>query len=153
VVAAGGGAVCAFAVGLKFKFGFDDALDVVGVHAVGGALGALLIGFFATKTANSAGANGLFSGGGITQLGKQALGVAVVGAFSFCGTWIIAKVLDKTIGLRVSEEDEVSGIDLAMHAETAYDMGTMHSSGQGVLASVTAQPPVDSTADETKVEA
>jgi ammonium transporter, Amt family len=147
------GAICAFAVGLKYKFGFDDALDVVGVHAVGGALGALLIGFFATKTANAAGANGLFSGGGITQLGKQALGVAVVGAFSFCGTWIIAKLLDMTIGLRVSEEDEVSGIDLAMHAETAYDMGTMHSSGQGVLASVTAQPPVASTAGETKVEA
>ena len=116
-------------------------------------LGTLLIGFFATKTANAAGANGLFYGGGLAQLGKQALGVAVVGAFSFVGTWIIAKVLDKTIGLRVSEEDEVSGIDLAVHAETAYDMGTMHSSGQGVLAAVTAQASAAPTTDEAKVEA
>jgi Amt family ammonium transporter len=135
------GAVCAFAVGLKYKLGFDDALDVVGVHAVGGALGALLIGFFATKTVNGAGANGLFEGGGIAQLGKQALGVVVVGAFSFIGTWIIAMILDKTIGLRASEEDEVTGLDLTQHAETAYDMSVVHTGSPLLVSAGVAAAP------------
>ena len=122
------GAICALAVGLKNKFGFDDALDVVGVHLVGGVLGALLIGFFATKLTNSAGTNGAFYGGGWSLLGKQAIAVAAVVAYSFIVTYILAQILDKTVGLRVSEEDEVSGLDLSQHAETAYE-NTNYSDG------------------------
>src|SRR3569833_2090620 len=142
------GALSSFAVGLKTKLGFDDSLDVVGVHAVGGAAGALLIGFLATPTvtgiltpAKGDGPAGLFYGGGLGQLGKQATGVALVAVYSFVLTWVIGKVLDKVMGLRVSEEDEVSGIDLAVHAETAYEFGTAHGGsggGQGILAALTA---------------
>ena len=126
------GAICALAVGLKNKFGFDDALDVVGVHLVGGILGALLIGFFATKVTNSAGANGLFYHGGWGLLGKQALAVVAVVAYSFVVTYILAQIMDKTIGLRVSEEDEVAGLDLSQHAETAYE-NTNYSDGSRFL--------------------
>ena len=126
------GAICALAVGLKNKFGFDDALDVVGVHLVGGVLGALLIGFFATKMTNSAGTNGFFYGGGFGLLGKQAVAVVAVVAYSFIVTYILAQILDKTVGLRVSEEDEVSGLDLSQHAETAYE-NTNYSDGSRFL--------------------
>ncbi len=118
------GVVCCFAVGLKNKFGFDDALDVVGVHLVGGVLGALLIGFFGTKMTN--GANGLFYGGGWTLMGKQAVAVGAVVAYSFIATYIIAKVLDLLIGLRVTEEQEVAGLDLSQHAETAYETASFN---------------------------
>ena len=118
------GIVCSFAVGLKNKFGFDDALDVVGVHLVGGVLGALLIGFFGTKLTN--GANGLFYGGGWTLMGKQAVAVGAVVAYSFIVTFILAKVLDLVIGLRVKEEDEVAGLDLSQHAETAYETASFN---------------------------
>ena len=126
------GAICALAVGLKNKFGFDDALDVVGVHLVGGVLGALLIGFFATKMTNSAGTNGFFYGGGFGLLGKQVVAVVAVVAYSFIVTYILAQILDKTVGLRVSEEDEVSGLDLSQHAETAYE-NTNYSDGSRFL--------------------
>jgi len=115
------GIVCALAVGLKNKFKFDDALDVVGVHLVGGILGALLIGFFGTKMTNSAGANGVFYNGGWTLLGHQAVAVIAVVAYSFIATFILGKVLDKTIGLRINEEDEFNGLDLSQHSETAYE--------------------------------
>jgi Amt family ammonium transporter len=118
------GVVCSFAVGLKHKLGYDDALDVIGVHLVGGVLGALLIGFFGTKMTN--GANGLFYGGGWTLMGKQAIAVAAVVAYSFIATYIIAKVLDLVIGLRVSEEQEVAGLDLSQHAETAYETASFN---------------------------
>jgi Amt family ammonium transporter len=115
------GVICALAVGLKNKFKFDDALDVVGVHLVGGILGALAIGFFATKMTNSAGTNGIFYGGNWTLLQHQAIAVAAVVAYSFIVTFILGKILDKTIGLRINEEDEFAGLDLSQHGETAYE--------------------------------
>jgi Amt family ammonium transporter len=124
------GAVCAMAVGLKYKFGFDDALDVVGVHLVGGATGALLIGFFAAPfIAGTGGVKGLFYGGGPQQLGRQAVAVVAVGVYSFVLAWVIGKIIDKTIGLRITAEAEVDGIDNAEHAESAYDFGPSTSSG------------------------
>jgi len=114
------GAVCAYAVNLKNKFGFDDSLDVVGVHLFGGLVGCLLIGFFATTKVNSLGANGVLNGGGWSLLGKQAFGAGVVAVFSFVATLIIAMVIDKTIGFRVSADDEREGIDLVEHGEIAY---------------------------------
>ncbi|MFD9888841.1 ammonium transporter [Amycolatopsis sp. NPDC059027] len=119
------GVLCALAVSLKYRFGFDDSLDVVGVHLVGGLVGTLLIGFFATKSVNSAGADGLFYGGGLGQLGKQALAAGVVLGYSFVLTFVIGWVIKKAGGFRVSAEDEVSGIDEAQHAESAYDFTGM----------------------------
>jgi ammonium transporter, Amt family len=113
------GAVCYTAVNLKPRFGYDDSLDVVGVHAVGGTLGALLTGFFATKLVNSAGGDGLFFGNP-SQVGIQALSVIVAWVYSFAVTWVLLKILDKTMGLRVSEEDESMGLDLSQHGEVGY---------------------------------
>jgi Amt family ammonium transporter len=115
------GALCALAVSLKFRLGFDDSLDVVGVHLVGGLVGTLLIGFFATTGVNSLGANGLFYGGGFGQLGKQAIAAGAVMVYSFVLTFLIGWVIKKSGGFRVSVEDEVMGIDEAQHAESAYD--------------------------------
>ncbi|WP_448059955.1 ammonium transporter [Cellulomonas hominis] len=119
------GALCALAVGLKYKFGYDDSLDVVGVHLVGGVVGTVLIGLFATDK-NSAwypdGAqNGLFYGGGLTQLGTQVIVALASIVFSGVVTYIIAVIIKRTLGWRVSEEAEVGGIDLAVHGETAYE--------------------------------
>jgi Amt family ammonium transporter len=114
------GAICAFAVSLKYKLGFDDSLDVVGVHLVGGLFGSLAIGFLGTAAAPSA-VNGLFYGGGASQLGKQALANLAVGVYSFTMAFILGKVIDKTIGFRLPEDDEVTGVDQVEHAETAYD--------------------------------
>ncbi|MFN8050787.1 MAG: ammonium transporter [Acidimicrobiales bacterium] len=121
------GVVCALAVGLKTKFGFDDALDVIGVHFVGGLVGSLLIGLFADPEAFRATINpdlkfaaGLFYGGGFRLLGEQALANGVTIVFSFVVTFVIAKALDATIGLRVSPEVESEGLDIREHAETAY---------------------------------
>ena len=119
------GVACAWAVRLKFKLGYDDALDVLGVHGVGGLLGMVLLGLFATKSINRAGADGLFSGGGLHLLGVEVLAAAVCAAFAFSVTWLIAKLLDLTIGLRVSAEDEFTGLDLSQHAESAYAAGGM----------------------------
>ncbi|MET0820496.1 MAG: ammonium transporter [Aeromicrobium sp.] len=128
------GALCALAVGLKYKFGYDDSLDVVGVHLVGGLVGTLLIGLFATKTnAGSKDAAGLFYGGGLDQLGKQAVAAVAVLIFSFVLTYIIGKLIDVTIGFRVSEEDEVTGIDQVEHLETAYDYAGSSSGGSNLL--------------------
>jgi ammonium transporter, Amt family len=115
-----GGVVCAWAVGLKFRFGYDDSLDVVGVHMVGGIVGALLTGVFADAAINEFGADGLALGGGLTLLGKQALAVVVTLGFAFGVTTLIAKLVDATIGLRVSEEEEMAGLDLTQHAEAGY---------------------------------
>jgi Amt family ammonium transporter len=109
------GVACAFAVNLKFRSGYDDALDVVGIHAVGGITGALLIGVFASQAVNPAGANGLLVGGGLALLA-----VAAAAAFAFAGSWILFKLVDKFVGLRVSAEDEHSGLDLAQHKEAGY---------------------------------
>ncbi|HUX70140.1 MAG TPA: ammonium transporter [Cellulomonadaceae bacterium] len=126
-IAIGGiaGVVCALAIGLKFKYGFDDALDVVGVHLVGGITGTVLIGFFATHHQGAwypTGAkDGLFYGGGITQLLAQIVVAAFAVVFSFVLTYVIGYIIKQVGGLRLSEEAEVGGIDLAVHGETAYE--------------------------------
>ncbi|MGX9671857.1 ammonium transporter [Mycobacterium sp. HM-7] len=119
-IGAGAGVVCALAVGLKFKFGFDDALDVVGVHLVGGLFGTLMVGLVATKEAPAAVA-GLFYGGGFDQLWRQAVGAFAVLGYSAIVTAILALIVKYTIGLRLDREDEANGIDEAEHAETAYE--------------------------------
>ncbi|OXM65797.1 ammonia channel protein [Amycolatopsis sp. KNN50.9b] len=115
------GAVCALAVSLKYKLGFDDSLDVVGVHLVGGLVGTLLIGFFGTTSVNSLGVDGIFYGGDWSQLGKQAAAAFVVLGYSFVVTLILGGIIKVAGGFRVSKEDEVGGIDEAQHAESAYD--------------------------------
>jgi ammonium transporter, Amt family len=99
---------------------------VVGVHLVGGAFGALSLGFLAAYPLVSGQHKGLFYGGGLEQLGVQALGPVAVGLYSFTIAWILGKIIDKTMGFRVSEEDEVTGIDIMQPAETAYDLGSVH---------------------------
>jgi Amt family ammonium transporter len=115
------GAVCCLAVSMKFKLGFDDSLDVVGVHLVGGIIGTVLIGFFATISVNSAGGNGLFYGGGLNQLWRQVVAAGAVMIYSFVLTYAIGWVIKKTIGFRIDDESESMGIDEAEHAESAYD--------------------------------
>jgi ammonium transporter, Amt family len=123
------GAICPLAIALKYRFGYDDSLDVVGVHLVGGLVGTLLIGLFGTAEAPS-GQAGLFYGGGLGLLGTQAVAAAAVLAYSFVVTLGIAFVLQKTIGLRLGKEAEVGGIDVAEHAEVAYDLeGKTHTPG------------------------
>ncbi|MBY8856227.1 ammonium transporter [Nocardia sp. CA2R105] len=123
------GIACALAVGLKYKLGFDDSLDVVGVHLVGGVIGTLMVGLFlAPESGASAslnGAKGLFYGGGFTQLGKQAVGAASVLAFSFIVSLVLAYIIKFTIGLRATDEDEFAGMDESEHAETAYDFAAV----------------------------
>jgi Amt family ammonium transporter len=115
------GVVCCYAVRLKNKYGYDDALDVVGVHFVGGLVGSLLIGFFANPGFfEGTFRKGLFYGGDAGLLLEQALANGVAIVWSFVLTFVIMTVLKKTIGVRVNEQDEYTGLDLALHAETAY---------------------------------
>ncbi|QRY41143.1 ammonium transporter [Microbacterium hominis] len=107
------GAVCALAVELKWRLGFDDSLDVVGVHLVGGLIGTLFLGFFATGT-------GLFLGGNAEQLILQAIAAVTVLVFSFVVAYVLGFIIEKTIGFRVKNEDEVAGIDTAVHGEEGY---------------------------------
>src|SRR4051794_6140640 len=127
------GAVCALCVSIKFRLGFDDSLDVVAVHLVGGLIGTLLIGFFATTSLNSASADGLFYGGGFEQLGKQAVAAFSVLIYSFVVTSIIALLIKYTIGFRVSDEDEAGGIDESQHAESGYDYSGLSGGGNSSL--------------------
>ncbi len=122
------GVLCALAVGLKFRFGFDDSLDVVGVHLVGGLAGTLLVGLFATAD-SPAGVAGLFYGGGADQLWRQAVGAFAVLAYSAVVTAIIAFALKFTIGLRISDEDEITGVDETEHAESGYDFSSLRGGG------------------------
>ena len=115
------GIVCALAVGLKYRFGYDDSLDVVGVHLVGGLVGTFGIGLIATAAAPT-GVDGLFYGGGVDQLGRQLLGGGVVLVYAFVLSGIIGFIIQKTMGFRIDEEHEVTGIDQVLHAETAYDL-------------------------------
>jgi len=116
------GVLCSLAIGMKYKLGYDDSLDVVGVHLVGGLIGTLMIGFVATDEINPGVAvNGLFYGGGFDQLWRQAIAAGAVLAFSFIMTYIIGTIIHKTMGLRITEEDEITGIDLTVHAESAYE--------------------------------
>ena len=133
------GVVCALAVGLKYKFGYDDSLDVVGVHFVGGWIGSLAIGFFATDTVNAAitdekvlgASNGLFYGGGAEQLLRQFLGSGVVTIYSFVIAAVLALILKAVKLGRVSEESEVGGIDITAHGESGYDFTPAAGAGGG----------------------
>ena len=116
------GVICSGAVGMKYLFNFDDSLDVVGVHLVGGIWGSLSIGLFGSSAVNSIGLDGLFFGGGTALLGKQALAVAMVAGYSFLATLIIGFAIEKTIGFRVTKESELEGVDFNEHAESAYEM-------------------------------
>ena len=133
------GAVCAWAVGLKYRFGYDDSLDVVGVHLVGGLVGTLGIGLIASAAAPTAVA-GLFYGGGLGQLGRQTLGALVVLVFAFTVSGALALGVDRLMGFRIDPEHEVSGIDLVVHAETAYDLNALvggRSTGHSLLGHLT----------------
>lgn len=129
------GLVCSWAVSLKFKLNYDDSLDVVGVHLVGGVIGTLMVGFLATE------------GAGLTQFGKQALGAFSVMAFTFVVTWLLAKLVDMTLGFRASEEEETVGVDQAFHAESAYDFTQV---GGGTLTTSSASA---TAAENKKVDA
>jgi Amt family ammonium transporter len=133
VVGVSAGVLCALAVGLKFKLGYDDSLDVVGVHLVGGMVGTLLVGLVAAPEAPAA-VTGLFYGGGFDQLWRQAVGAFAVFGYSAIVTAILALIVKYTIGLRLDAEDESSGIDEAEHAETGYDLAVVGSSPSSVLA-------------------
>ncbi|HUI04707.1 MAG TPA: ammonium transporter [Acidimicrobiales bacterium] len=119
------GLVCAVAVRVKFKLRYDDSLDVLGVHGVGGLVGMVLLGLFASKSINPGGADGLFAGGGFHLLGLESFAAMVAMAFCFGTTWLVAKAVDTTLGLRVNPEDEFTGLDLTQHAESAYSLGGM----------------------------
>ncbi|MDX6326748.1 MAG: ammonium transporter, Amt family [Nocardioidaceae bacterium] len=151
------GALCAWAVGLKYKLDLDDSLDVVGVHLVGGVVGTVLIGFLSTSAAPG-GIDGLFYGGGLTSLGHQAGAAAISIVWTAFFTTLIGLGIKHTIGWRIAEEDEIEGIDFAEHGESAYDFegrsgGAL--SSPGVLAAYTASPgtvgdQADGKTDTTK---
>lgn len=116
------GVATVIVVGYKYKFGFDDSLDVVGVHLVGGLVGTILIGLFGTTSVNELSVNGLFYGGGVSQLINQIEAALLVMIFSFTATFVIGKILSNLLGFRVSREEELEGVDIALQAETAYDI-------------------------------
>ena len=118
------GSVCALAVGLKYKLGYDDSLDVVGVHLVGGIIGTLMIGLVAAPEAG-AGVEGLFYGGGFDQLWRQAVGAGAVLVYCAIATAILAYIVKFTVGLRLSDEDEAAGADESEHAESGYDFAAV----------------------------
>ena len=112
--------ICFFAVSwLKPKFGYDDSLDAFGVHGIGGMWGALATGLFASTAINAGGKNGLFFGNP-KQLLVQLVAVAVTAVYTLVGSFILLKLIDKTVGLRVTEKDELMGLDLTQHKESAY---------------------------------
>jgi Amt family ammonium transporter len=119
IIGIAAGAICFYAVSVKYRFGYDDALDVVGVHCVGGITGALLTGVFASKLINPAGADGLLNGNP-GQLLTQIVAVIATLLFAFVGSWILLKVVDGMVGLRVDSEEEHLGLDLSQHSEVGY---------------------------------
>jgi Amt family ammonium transporter len=152
------GVLCALAVGLKYKLGYDDSLDVVGVHLVGGLWGTLAVGFFLSPD-SPAGVSyeksGLFYGGGLDQLWRQAVGAVAVLIASFVLTYLIGLLLQKTIGFRVTEEDEQTGVDETEHAESGYDLNTLGASLRGIGSGATARraEPEDTAAHNKEVSA
>ena len=122
VIGAVAGGLCYTACNVKGRLGYDDALDVVGVHGVGGTWGALATGLFASKAINGAGADGLLFGNP-AQLTTQLIAVAATIVLAVAATFVILKIVDALVGLRVTEEDEVAGLDLSQHSETAYALG------------------------------
>ncbi len=119
------GVVCYLAVQLKNKMKWDDALDVWGVHRVGGVLGTILLGLFATKAINPAGADGLLAGGGATFLMKQIVAVVIASAYAFIFTYVALAIINLVTRVRVSEEEEMAGLDTSLHGEKAYDDGAL----------------------------
>ena len=113
------GLICYACVASKSRLGYDDSLDVVGIHGVGGAIGTLLVGVFATKMVNASGVDGLLSGNPALIL-SQLIGIVAVGVYVFCASWVLLKIIDTSWGLRVSEDTELQGLDLGEHSETAY---------------------------------
>ena len=132
------GVVCAAAIGLKYRFGYDDSLDVVGLHGIGGIIGTLAIGFLGASVVNPGGKNGLFYGGGLELLKDQAMGVGAVLVYSFTVTFAIGWALDKTIGMRITRDEEIEGVDLTEHAESAYEFDNRGSGGAGLGAVLSA---------------
>ena len=124
------GVFCFLAVSLKYRFGYDDSLDVVGVHLVGGILGSLLLAFFADLRINSLGADGVFNGGGSALLVDQLVAVGATLVFSFVVSYVLAKLVDVTIGLRVTADQEAEGLDASQHAESAYAMSEFGAMGR-----------------------
>ncbi|UED86873.1 ammonium transporter [Streptomyces profundus] len=137
------GVVCAWGVSLKYKLGYDDSLDVVGVHLFGGIVGTLLVGFLAVDETGG-------YDGGFAQFAVQAIAAIAVMAYSFVVTWILAKIIDSTMGFRASEEEETAGLDLAYHAETGYDFSQ---AGSGSVPSSTVPSTADTAAGDKKVDA
>ena len=124
------GIACFAAIQLKFRFGYDDALDVVGIHLVGGIIGSIAVGLFAEDGVNPVAADGLFVGGDASLLGEQVIAVAATLVWSFVVTFVLAKVIDATIGLRVTGDQEAEGLDVTQHAEAAYAFGDFGSMGR-----------------------
>jgi Amt family ammonium transporter len=120
VIGIGVSFICFFAIRLKSRFGYDDTLDVFGVHGVGGMWGAVATGLFASKAINSAGADGLFSGGGFALVGKQLAAIGISVTIAVVGTLIIANIVKAIMGLRATGDEETSGLDLTQHGESAY---------------------------------
>jgi Amt family ammonium transporter len=140
VIGGVGGVLCYNACNLKSRLGYDDSLDVVGVHGVGGTWGALATGLFASKAVNEAGGNGLFFGNP-GQLVVQGISVLVTWVFAFVGSLILLKLVDAVVGLRIHEEDEVAGLDLSQHNESAYALGLVGSTGVGSAWAAGHRPP------------
>ena len=134
-----GGVLCYAACNLKTRLGYDDSLDVVGVHGVGGSWGALATGLFASLTVNPDGADGLFFGNP-RQVGIQLVGLLATWIFAFAGSWVLLKIVDALVGLRVDEDDEVLGLDLSQHNESAYAFG-FGSTGHAGVSSLSYRPP------------
>ena len=142
IVGALAGFFCSMAIGLKYKLGYDDSLDVVGVHLIGGLWGTLSVGLLATASAPAA-VDGLFYGGGLDQLWRQAVGAFAVMIYSFGITWVLGFVLHRALGFRVSEEDEITGVDSSEHAETGYDLGALGGGIRGLSFSGSPAKPVE----------
>jgi Amt family ammonium transporter len=118
----GAGAICYFAVSVvKARWGYDDSLDAFGVHGIGGMWGAIATGLWASQAVNPGGADGLFHGNA-KQLGVQVVAVAVSVIYSFAASWVICKVVDRVMHVRVSEQDERVGLDLTQHREAGYTL-------------------------------
>lgn len=125
------GCVCLFAIRLKFRFRYDDSLDVVAVHYVGGVVGTLCVGLLAATAVNPAVTHqGLLLGGGLLQLGRQVVGVVATTAFAFTATYVLARILHARLGLRVTLDEERVGLDASQHAETAYELTTTSTIGR-----------------------
>jgi Amt family ammonium transporter len=154
ILGAVAGSACCLATTLKFKLGFDDSLDVVAIHLLGGVIGALSIGFLASSTVNPAAVDGILLGGGGDAwelLKEQAIAVGAVVGYSFVATLIIAKVIDLLVGLRLKPDEEREGMDGVLHAESGYDLGTPL--GTGVLSGVGAPTRSTTLSGRTEVQA